>query len=327
METALNDIDNEISHSAIFTDIHSIEAQINQQMSRNPNRTELLTSINMDKTYVLTYLINNEYFTWQELLSEVQLSFLLFILLYSHSALNHWKKLISIICQSEKFVLSQTKFTIPFLRILYEQLNFVPSDFFTSEISKDNFLAPALSSLFTSLHQLNVKLSPVRDKLMIENVEENYKRLLKFVQKKFDIFMMESTSDNNHFNDAFLFDEDDMPIILDESELYNQDTESTNTLRIENMEENDQLKFSTPSSLEYQNLMYSWRYPNLYEEMTKSDGREDLLMTASRILEEHRQKKLNQLDIVQDINSNNNKMTMMIKESYLFIENETSYLK
>ncbi len=114
-----------------------------------------------------------------------QLSFVLFLLLYSYPALEQWKALVSLISESERVLLhgpssstnssrapqagsktnmnnrpgsnrgdaSQMKegnFGALFIRTFYEQLNYVPEDFFENELSKDSFLKPVVSSLFSA---------------------------------------------------------------------------------------------------------------------------------------------------------------------------------
>ena len=57
----------------------------------------------------------------------------------------------NLICNSERLLKRNLQFTHYFLRLLYEQLNFVPLDFFSDELSKDNFLGPAMVALFSAL--------------------------------------------------------------------------------------------------------------------------------------------------------------------------------
>jgi hypothetical protein len=54
----------------------------------------------MDKSTLLAGLVSHCYGgQWQELLGDLQLSFLLLMLLYSHAALMHWKKLVDLVCR------------------------------------------------------------------------------------------------------------------------------------------------------------------------------------------------------------------------------------
>lgn len=140
--------------TALFSDVTSIESAVKFDLARDlSHRGALLSHSFLDKSQVTERLIYTFFAgRWEELLAEIQLSFLLFMLLYSYPALEQWKRLISLICSSESYMLFNQEFTCLFLRIFYEQLNFSPDDFFETELSKSNFLNPCLTNLFESLH-------------------------------------------------------------------------------------------------------------------------------------------------------------------------------
>ena len=169
-----------LARIAKFVDISLYETKLLDKLRQNPSNTSPeLTSFFLDKSSIINTIIH-EYFNdyYEDLLGELQLSFILFLLLYSHVALLKWKQLIYYICQSESFLISNPSFSNIFLRILYEQLNFSPTDFFENELSKDNFLRPAMTSLFSSLN--NNYNNPT--------VMEHRKRLYNYLQKKYGLF-------------------------------------------------------------------------------------------------------------------------------------------
>lgn len=108
-----------------------------------------LSVFHWDKSQFLELLLQVVYEgRWEELLGELQLAFILFLNLYSFPALNQWKKFVDLLCRAENAVAQRPELFVAFIRILHTQLNAVPHDFFENELSKHNFLAPALSSLF-----------------------------------------------------------------------------------------------------------------------------------------------------------------------------------
>ena len=166
---------------ARFVDIEGIEKQYIQALQQsdnnttedkpntNPNSksksntTSALTNHYLDKSEYLEYLIDTEYIYWEDLLGELQLAFILFLLLYSYPALKHWQKCIHLICNSKGYMLKNQAFISRFMRILFHQLNFAPYDFFIEEISKNNFLRNSLSNLISNLYSIDIDT--------IENIE------------------------------------------------------------------------------------------------------------------------------------------------------------
>ena len=227
--TAINNIstnamytsDNSIiddNHMPTFIDINTQESIYNEVLNKLDNKTYLLTINNMDKSNFIQYMIDTNIYTdYQHLLGELQLSFLLFILIYSYTSLNHWKNMINILCKCEYILKYNTTFSISFIRILYEQLNYIPTDLFEAEISRENFLLPALTNLFNNTSSTYASSSTNTDNnttsggslnthdntnggttggtgggggggSMSKRVVENRRRLLLFVQKKFNLF-------------------------------------------------------------------------------------------------------------------------------------------
>lgn len=292
---------------AKFVDVLSIEVKIRDSVNSLKNHEERannLTALYLDKSIILENLILNDYNNnYENILGEMQLSFLLFLLIYCHDALEHWKKLIDTICKSERILISKPEFTIAFMRILYEQLNFAPTDFFANELSKDNFLRPAVSALFENLNQKKGVLN--------NSVLEHTKRLLTFFQKKFDLFLdfydgnyishIEDLGINSGINSINIDDDynlvdDDRPVVIsmEEIESYNIDNSMsnsvsnnmTNNISDTNMSNNDitndnnnnnnindsenlhiihPIEVLTSSQIEIE--MFCWRYPNLYDAM------------------------------------------------------------
>eukprot|EP01041_Mallomonas_annulata_P004517 gene4517-8973_t len=213
--TALKPYFPAVARIAQFTDITSAECVLKLKLHSSPHHgADALTHYGMDRSLLLEHLLRHAYNNcWEDVLGELQLSFVLFLCLYSYPALQFWKQLLDCICRCESFLLSNPTFTAAFLRVLYEQLNFSPDDFFVDEISQDNFLKPAISSLFHALRGDNLP----------EPIPESRRRLLNFVRKKFNLFEgvkgVETSSmsaDRREGTMAWAADEEELYNVVDE---------------------------------------------------------------------------------------------------------------
>ena len=189
------------AHVANYTNIELIEIELIETIPQGSNRSNEITSRMLDKTILLEYIINNIYLSSNEdLLGELQLSFIFFMLLYSYPSLKQWKLLIFTICSSEKYLQNNQNFTSAFIRILFNQLNFVPIDFFENELSKDNFLLPCIKILFSSLNT----------KSLTSTLIENLKRLKLFLQKKFNLYNIDIFNSIDIYGNIIKYEENDL---------------------------------------------------------------------------------------------------------------------
>ena len=329
---------------AKFVNVVEVEVKLRDEINASDidheSRRSMLTSLYIDKSTIIEHLVQTEYgCSWENILGEMQLSFLLFLLIFCHDALEHWKKLVDTICRSERALLSKPDFTSAFMRILYEQLNFAPADFFANELSKDNFLRPAISCLFENLRQPKGAL-PI-------SVLEHRKRLLNFFRKKFNLFLdLEGDKKSNakklNINGGDCDDEDeDKPIfvqldeveaakiriILDRDESLNHQSEivmeTVDNIGLADTEyqpecngytENELCKMSS-SQIEIE--MFKWRYPNLYDSMC-SVLNEDMEMAALRILSEQDESRFT------NSNSSVDSSRLAALEATMFLNEEVS---
>jgi A1 cistron-splicing factor AAR2 len=293
-----------VARVAQYCDIKKIE----KELILNLRDRSKVTAFNLDKSDLLEHLIKTHYGSWENLLGEFQLSFLLFMLLYSYPSLNQWKLLVSLICLSEKFLLEHSDFACGFLRCFYEQLHYSPDDFFETEISCENFLRPAFSSLFEILgtHSLD------------SHVREHRNRIFSFIQKKFNLYDEKAelvlTGDEKYT----LVDED-MPVVVSEKELqqHSQTISEGDSYHLTDGMEMSEARADVTNS-QVQAGLFNWRYPLLFAEMTRynserSVGGEDLVMTAMRILDGD--------SLIFDTPS---KVEQLQSEALKFLENEVS---
>lgn len=262
---------------AMFVDWLAVEVRVREQintLSDPPQRANQLTALYMDKSLLLETVMVEEYNgLWENLLGELQLSFVLFLLIFCYDSLEQWKRLVDTICRSEAYLLAKPEFAMAFMRTLYEQLNFTPSDFFHDELSKESFLRPALSQLFESLdgaEALGVSSSLV----------EHRKRLLTFLQKKFGMFEDAHVGRDGYkirlmdVTNGYLCDDDDAPVVVDLDPSAVQPAAAAANAEPP----------LTPSQIEVG--MFSWRYPYLFDAMSSSPLNEDMVMAAARLLAE-----------------------------------------
>ena len=94
------------------------------------------------------------------LLAELQLAFILFIFCEDLEGLEHWKRLVNLICRSEAFLLAHQEFLFNFIGVFKRQLQNIPADFFQDVISSENFLRPSLGALITGIGSSSLPLQP-----------------------------------------------------------------------------------------------------------------------------------------------------------------------
>lgn len=201
-----------LARVARFADLAAAEASLREAAHAHvasPDRAQLLTSLYMDKTSISQHLVES-YFggSWSELLGEMQLAFVLFLLVFSHPALVYWKAAVHLVCCSEKLVRQQPSVVASFIKSFHAQLNFSPEDFFEIELSRENFLRPSLSALFATLSGDDVP----------DPLPEYSRRLLKFVRKKFDLYHPDGKAagqQNRCGAEAFNLVDEDMPVVVE----------------------------------------------------------------------------------------------------------------
>lgn len=142
------------------------------------NFSTILTLFSLDYSWLLNFLIKSYYNNQlQNLLGEIQLSYLLFFFAYNISSLNYWKKMIYYVCNSEFFLFKNPNFLNSFLLLFYNELKFVTIELFeenffswgNEEKSKEshtedrerenkssNFFLTVLESLFNILNHIEI---------------------------------------------------------------------------------------------------------------------------------------------------------------------------
>lgn len=110
-----------------------------------------------------------------ELLAELQLAFVAFLIGHVPDAFDHWKRLVSVICSSDRLLRTESKFFSSFIAVFHYQIQEVPEDFFTDIVSKQNFLVHTLYVFFSNLSDIGVP----------GELQERGARFQQYLEKKF----------------------------------------------------------------------------------------------------------------------------------------------
>jgi len=111
-----------------------------------------LTQFYMDTTSSLNSLIEHSG-SEEELLGELQVAFIVFLLGHVYSAFDQWKRLVDTICRAQQSLSERPNFYKAFIRTLHYHLKETPSDFFVDIVSRNNFLVTTLKLLFEGLRE------------------------------------------------------------------------------------------------------------------------------------------------------------------------------
>ena len=117
-----------------------------------------VTSECLDPSPVLHHMIHSN--GAMRILAELQLAFVLFIFCEDLDGLEHWKRLVHMICRSETFLLAHQEFLFNFIGVFKRQLQNIPADFFQDVISCQNFLRPSLAALLAATDSSSTPLEP-----------------------------------------------------------------------------------------------------------------------------------------------------------------------
>ncbi|KAK0087529.1 hypothetical protein PV325_000779 [Microctonus aethiopoides] len=121
----------------------------------NATPTEI-TQHSLDTSYALNIVIE-KLKQPLEIIGELQLSFICFLVGQSLDAFDHWKKLIALICGADKLIPNRRAIYIEFLRIIEIQLSHVPEDMLCDIVANNNFVYHHLRKLFANI-EMNMEI-------------------------------------------------------------------------------------------------------------------------------------------------------------------------
>nr|CAG4638646.1 EOG090X0AVR [Cyclestheria hislopi] len=111
-----------------------------------------ITKYSLDSSYVLEQLLS----CWQksdQLLGELQMAFICFLVGQVYSAFEQWKKLLTILCTADEMLQKNPKLFINFIGDVYFQMQEVSADFFVDIITQDNFLVHIFRIFFSNISE------------------------------------------------------------------------------------------------------------------------------------------------------------------------------
>nr|CAG4649575.1 EOG090X0AVR [Scapholeberis mucronata] len=134
-----------------------------------------ITKYSIDKSFILGEILST-FKRSDEILSELQLAFLCFLVGQDYNAFEHWKKLLSIMCSADEMISTNSTLFLEFIGDLYFQLQEVSPDLFVDIVTADNFLIYHLKTFFENV----LENTDVESKLLKRTLQ-----LKKFVTKKY----------------------------------------------------------------------------------------------------------------------------------------------
>jgi len=141
IENAETDPEARINYSSISRDRHPAGCSAKE-----------ITEHAMDSSYRLELLLS-EHTPVEEVLVELQFSFLCFLVGQNYDSFEHWKHLVALLCTCVKAMTKYPNLFISFMADLHFQMQEVPEDFFVDIISQNNFLVASLSDLFANVRE------------------------------------------------------------------------------------------------------------------------------------------------------------------------------
>ncbi|CDW90609.1 UNKNOWN [Stylonychia lemnae] len=178
---------------------------------------EALTQANFDKSIILQEVLEKSFQNQENsLLGEFQFAFVTFLLGENLESYDQWKKIVNLLCNCEIAVRDKFDLFYKFIPVFYEQLKQLPKDFFQAELSKVNFLNDSLKNFIEicSDQSMPKKLRQRIDKLsQMLSIEYGFLPILSLEQRL--IQQAQISNQQKKFDDM---DDDDLPIVVDESE-------------------------------------------------------------------------------------------------------------
>ena len=111
-----------------------------------------VTQHNLDSTYRLQKFLDLHK-NIEEILVELQIAFLCFLVAQNYDSFEHWKQLVVLMCGAGKAMAKYPQLFLNFMSDLHFQMQEVPEDFFVDIISQNNFLVKCLTDLFANIRE------------------------------------------------------------------------------------------------------------------------------------------------------------------------------
>lgn len=175
----LNDLDFKIDpkYKLKFIDIEQLKAY---PTNSTPDQ---ITSHKIDNSFLLEQIINIYDKNENQVLGELQITFIVFFLGQNYEAFEQWKKLFQLICKSSSAMKNRAEFFINFIRVIYYQLKEVPSETFVDILENNNFLLSCCRDFFLNIYNQTDQL----DSNLIRKCKQLQEHLTKQYEWEFDV--------------------------------------------------------------------------------------------------------------------------------------------
>jgi len=107
---------------------------------------------NLDSSYQLQIFLDKTKRP-EDILAEVEFSFLCFLVGQDYVSFCQWKRLIVLLCGCDEALKTHPQLFLHFITDLNSQMREVPEDFFMDIVSKNNFLVKCLADLFANIRE------------------------------------------------------------------------------------------------------------------------------------------------------------------------------
>ena len=180
---------------------------------------EQVTKMNIDKTQTLSNIIKTSYNNnINELLGELQIAFVTFIIGEKYESLMHWKNMLMLLTSCEEGIHKYVDLFCKFIEVFYNQLRNVPKDIFYDEIIGNNFLRRVLDNFILGISEsegVNGGFMK-RMKLFRKFLKEYFKyEVLSEEERVIEMYRKGNSEYCYGNNDV----DDDLPVIVDEEEI------------------------------------------------------------------------------------------------------------
>jgi len=122
-----------------------------------------LTKYNLDSSYQLGLFLD-QHENIEEVLVELQFSFLCFLVGQNYESFCHWKRIVDMLCGCFESLLKYPQLFINFISDMHFQMQEVPEDFFVDIISSNNFLVTSLTNLFSNIKEQDDALKTLKSR-------------------------------------------------------------------------------------------------------------------------------------------------------------------
>ncbi|KAJ1675837.1 hypothetical protein EV182_000472 [Spiromyces aspiralis] len=170
---------------------------------------ETITQYSRDKSWKLRSLLRRHFGNDpNQLLADLQLSFVILLIGQNFSAFEHWKRIVHLLTSCTEALgderLQESLF-VPFVSVLKAQLRECPQDFFINILSENNFISASLQRFVASIADLDKSLVNWG---LVDAIDD----LRTFMQRRFSWTLLTMEEAQKVFD---LEEGDDAPVVVD----------------------------------------------------------------------------------------------------------------